>query len=85
MWGGRFTLAGSMIGALIIQTLTTTILTRGVPPEVTLVYKAIVIILVALLQSENFRHLFTQYFSRMKMETNRSQVPLVSENSSQGR
>jgi simple sugar transport system permease protein len=67
MWGGRFTLAGSMLGALIIQTLTTTILTRGVPPEVTLVYKAIVIVLVALIQSENFRRLFTHYFTRMKM------------------
>jgi len=66
IWGGRFTLAGSMLGALIIQSLTTTILTRGVPPEVTLVYKAIVIILVALIQSENFRRLFTQYFTRMK-------------------
>lgn len=55
MWGGRFTLVGSMVGALIIQSLTTTILTRGVAPEVTLVYKAIVIILVALIQSEPFR------------------------------
>ncbi|GAK55394.1 inner-membrane translocator [Candidatus Vecturithrix granuli] len=67
MAGGRFRLAGSMFGALIIQSLTTTILTRGVPPEVTLVYKAIVIILVVLIQSENFRRLFTQYFARMKM------------------
>lgn len=66
IWGGRFTLAGSMFGALIIQSLTTTILTRGIPPEVTLVYRAIVIILVALIQSENFRRLFTQYFTRIK-------------------
>ena len=55
IWGGRFTLAGSMIGTLIIQSLTTTILTRGVPPEHTLVYKAIVVILVTLIQSEGFR------------------------------
>ena len=55
IWGGRFTLAGSMIGTLIIQSLTTTILTRGVPPEHTLVYKAIVVILVTLIQSEAFR------------------------------
>ena len=66
IWGGRFTLAGSMLGALIIQSLTTTILTRGVPPEVTLVYKAVVIILVALIQSENFRRIFTKYFARVK-------------------
>ncbi len=35
--GGRFTLAGTVIGALIIQTLTSTIYSLGVPPEVNLV------------------------------------------------
>ena len=53
--GGRFTLVGSMIGALIIQTLTTTILTRGVPVEFTLVVKALVVLLVCLLQSPALR------------------------------
>ena len=66
IWGGRFTLMGSLIGTLIIQALTTTILTRGIAPEVTLVYKAMVIVLVALIQSENFRRLFTGYFSALK-------------------
>jgi ribose/xylose/arabinose/galactoside ABC-type transport system permease subunit len=66
MWGGRFLMVGSILGTLIIQSLTTTILTRGVPPEVTLVYKAIVIILVALIQSENFRRLFTKYATRIR-------------------
>ena len=75
IWGGRFSLAGSMLGALIIQSLTTTILTRGIPPEVTLVYKAAVIILVALIQSENFRRLFTQYFTRMRSSS--SKAPAV--------
>jgi len=64
--GGRFTMAGSMIGTLIIQSLTTTILTRGIPPEVISVYKAIVIILVALIQSENVRRQFAMYLARMK-------------------
>lgn len=58
MWGGRFSVAGSIIGALIIQSLTTTILTRGIAPEITLVFKAVVIICVALIQSETFRKLF---------------------------
>ena len=53
--GGRFHLAGSLIGALLIQTLTTTILTRGVAVEFTLVVKAVVIVTVCLLQSETFR------------------------------
>jgi galactofuranose transport system permease protein len=53
--GGRFYLAGSLIGAILIQTLTTTILTRGIAVELTLVVKAVVVILVCLLQSEKFR------------------------------
>jgi len=53
--GGRFNLLGSLVGALIIQTLTTTILTRGVPVQYTLVVKAVVVLAVCLLQSEQFR------------------------------
>jgi ribose/xylose/arabinose/galactoside ABC-type transport system permease subunit len=53
--GGRFYLVSSLVGALVIQALTTTILTRGVPVEFTLVVKAVVIIAVCLLQSETFR------------------------------
>lgn len=53
--GGRFSLSGALIGALVIQTLTTTILTQGVAPELTLVVKAAVVIAVCLLQSEPFR------------------------------
>ncbi|HSI47359.1 MAG TPA: ABC transporter permease [Ideonella sp.] len=53
--GGRFTLAGSVIGALIIQTLTSTIYSIGVPPEVNLVVKAAVVFVVMLLQSPDFR------------------------------
>lgn len=56
--GGQFYLVGSLVGALIIQALTTTILTRGIPVEFTLVLKAIVIIAVCLLQSETFRQSF---------------------------
>jgi ribose/xylose/arabinose/galactoside ABC-type transport system permease subunit len=53
--GGRFHLGGTIIGALLIQTLTTTILTRGVPVEYTLVVKAVVVLAVCLLQSEQVR------------------------------
>ncbi|HXT39904.1 MAG TPA: ABC transporter permease [Candidatus Angelobacter sp.] len=58
--GGRFNLPGSLAGALIIQTLTTTILTRGVPVEYTLVVKAVVVLAVCLLQSERFRGLVSR-------------------------
>jgi simple sugar transport system permease protein len=53
--GGRFSLVGSMIGALLIQTLTTTLIYK-VPVQQTLVVKAIVVIGVCLLQSETFRN-----------------------------
>ncbi len=53
--GGRFSLAGSLVGALIIQTLTTTIYAIGVPPQVNLVVKALLVLAVLLLQSPEFR------------------------------
>ncbi len=55
--GGRFTLAGTVIGALIIQTLTSMIYSLGVPPEVNLVVKAALVFAVMLLQSAEFRGL----------------------------
>ena len=55
--GGKFSLAGSMIGALIIQTLTYAIYSLGVPPEINLVVKAVVVFAVMLLQSAEFRQL----------------------------
>jgi len=53
--GGRFQLAGTVIGALIIQTLTSMIYSLGVPPEVNLVVKAALVFAVMLLQSAEFR------------------------------
>ena len=53
--GGRFSLGGTVLGALIIQTLTTTIYSIGVPPETTLLFKALVVTAVCLIQSKSFR------------------------------
>jgi ribose/xylose/arabinose/galactoside ABC-type transport system permease subunit len=53
--GGRFYLGGTIVGALIIQTLTTTIYTIGVPTQTNLVFKAAVVIVVCLMQSPAFR------------------------------
>lgn len=55
--GGKFSLVGSMIGALIIQTLTYTIYSLGVPPEVNMVVKSVVVFLVCLSQSSEFKQL----------------------------
>jgi ribose/xylose/arabinose/galactoside ABC-type transport system permease subunit len=53
--GGRYFLAGTVVGALVIQTLTTTIYSIGIPPETTLLFKALVVTAVCLLQSPAFR------------------------------
>ncbi|WP_374203876.1 ABC transporter permease [Pseudonocardia sp. ICBG601] len=53
--GGRYSIGGTLVGALILQTLTTTVYTVGIAPEVTLVFKAVVIIAVCLLQSPKVR------------------------------
>lgn len=53
--GGRLSILGTFLGALLIQTLATTMYYRGVPPAVAPVPKALLIIAVALLQSEKLR------------------------------
>lgn len=53
--GGRFSILGSMLGAVLIQTLTTTMYNLGVPPAVAPVPKALLIVAVALMQAEAFR------------------------------
>lgn len=53
--GGRFFLVGSLVGALLLQTLTLGLYNFGVPPAVAPVPKAVLIVGVALLQSEPVR------------------------------
>lgn len=53
--GGRFSLTGTLIGAMFIQTLATTIPTIGIPSEANYLFKAVVVILVCLLQSPKAR------------------------------
>lgn len=59
MNGGKFSLWGSIVGALIVQTLSTTIYATGVPAEATQVVKALVVFIVALIQSPDFRKTLT--------------------------
>src|SRR3954453_16207666 len=64
--GGRYYLAGTLVGALVIQTLTTTIYSIGIPPETTLLFKALVVTVVCLLQSPAFR---AKVFTRRRKPT----------------
>lgn len=62
--GGRFSILGSFLGALLIQLLATTMYYRGVSPAVAPVPKALVIIAVSLLQSETFRRRIAGLWAR---------------------
>jgi len=57
--GGRFSLTGTLIGALFIQTLKTTINVIGIPSEMNYLFKAVVVIAVFVLQSPRARALLT--------------------------
>ncbi|KFX01435.1 sugar ABC transporter permease [Pectobacterium betavasculorum] len=58
--GGRFNLLLSVVGALIIQSMNTGILLSGYRPEFNLVLKALVVLLVLIMQSPriSLHHLF---------------------------
>ena len=53
--GGKFSILGSTIGALLIATLNKTVLFLGIPAAATPAFKALVIIALVLLQSERIR------------------------------
>jgi len=64
--GGKFTLAGTVVGVFIIQTLTSTITFLGVPPAVTPVFKALVVIIVCLSQSRRVRQWVRHLWQRLR-------------------
>ncbi|KWV51149.1 sugar ABC transporter permease [Rhizobium altiplani] len=49
--GGRFSILGSLIGAMIIQAVNTGILLSGFPPEFNLIIKAVIVIVILVIQS----------------------------------
>ncbi|WP_250443007.1 ABC transporter permease [Actinotalea sp. C106] len=53
--GGKFSIAGTVIGVLIIQTLDSTILFLGVPSAQSPVFFALVVVLVVVVQSPRMR------------------------------
>ncbi len=55
--GGKFSILGSTMGALLIATLNKTVVFLGVPAAATPAFKALVIIALVLLQSERIRAL----------------------------
>ncbi|MDR0488985.1 MAG: ABC transporter permease [Propionibacteriaceae bacterium] len=64
--GGRFSLAGSVIGAVTIQTLTTVLYSLSVSPDQLPFFKAIVVIIIVILQSPQLRPLLDKGVARVK-------------------
>lgn len=57
--GGKFSLGGAFVGAMLIATLDKTILYLGISSSATPAFKAVVIVVLCLLQSERVRGWFT--------------------------
>jgi simple sugar transport system permease protein len=62
--GGRFSLLASVIGALVIQATTTTMYAVGVPAMAATAVKALVVLVVILLYSDQFRRWVTRHLGQ---------------------
>lgn len=60
LMGGKFSLAGTVIGVFTIQTLKSTITFLGVPPAVSPLFLALVVVVVVLVQSPRMRGWFAK-------------------------
>jgi simple sugar transport system permease protein len=69
LMGGKFTIAGTVIGVLIIQTLNSTILFLGVPSAESPVFFAAVVILVVLIQAPRLHQLARGLVERQRSRT----------------
>lgn len=61
MVGGKYYIGGTIIGAITIQTLTTTMYAVGVSSDRLPAIKAVVILLIITIQSERFKQMFRNY------------------------
>lgn len=62
--GGRFSILGSLLGAMIIQAINTGILTSGFPPEYNLIIKAGLIVIILIVQSPRLSDLVALFNAR---------------------
>ena len=56
MAGGKFSMAGTIIGSIIIRTIVTFVYYFGISAEATMAFKAMIIAVVIVLQSEPVRN-----------------------------
>ncbi|RVW00045.1 ABC transporter permease [Mesobaculum littorinae] len=76
LMGGRFSVAASVLGALIIQTIDTGILLAGFPSEYNLVIKAALVLVILVLQSPNLGAHW--HFLRSQMRRRAEPAPAAS-------
>ncbi|MCR4876819.1 MAG: ABC transporter permease [Clostridiales bacterium] len=60
MTGGKFSLAGTVLGSIIIRTIVTLVYYFGIASEATMAFKAMIIAVVIVLQSEPVRNYFAR-------------------------
>jgi galactofuranose transport system permease protein len=66
MAGGRFSLFASVIGAMVIWAFTLTMYTVGVPADALKAAKAVLVLIVILLYSDQFRGILGRFSARRK-------------------
>ena len=75
MVGGRYYIGGTIIGAITIQTLTTTMYAVGVPSDILPAIKAVVILLIITIQSETFRQMYRNWrLKKLDAASNKKEV-----------
>ena len=72
--GGKFNLAGSIIGAYTIQAITTTLYALGVSSAQAPVFKAIVVILIVVIQAEPVKEYFKKLSAKKAVVKEAAQV-----------
>ncbi len=68
MSGGKFNLLGTVIGSIIIRTITTFVYYFGIAAEATMAFKALIVAVVIILQSEPVRQAVERYSKRRRMK-----------------
>jgi simple sugar transport system permease protein len=64
MAGGRFSMMASIVGALVIWTFTLSMYTIGVPANALLAGRAVLVLIVILLYSDQARRMLNRLFER---------------------
>ena len=70
--GGKFSIMGSVIGAYTIQALTTTLYAMNVSADQLPVYKAVVVIIIVVIQSPVFRRSVDEWKKKRALKNNKA-------------